>query len=998
MRGLRRGIVAAALTCVLWPAAAGAATGGGETGSVTVDRGTNLAVAMSPDGRTLVMDLQGVLWRLPATGGAARRLTGNFADPALPRFSPNGTRIAFQSYADGNYHVWTMRPDGSGRRELTHGRYDDREPVWSPDGRRIAFSSDRSGSYDIWVLDVASGRLTRWTDGPDQESQPTWSPDGSEIAYVVGTPPSGPRPIGQLVTLTSQTVEASDGAGHARTLASEPAGTISSPSWGPAGDRIAYVLATPNASTLKVSGTAVTAGEDVFPFPPQWLSATRLLYSADGKIRVRDLSAATARDIPFTARLAFDRPAFRFKRHHFQSRRARPVRGIVSPALSPDGRDVAFVALNDLWVMPIGGRPHRVTHDRFLEADPAWSPDGTKLAYASDAAGSEDLYVRDISTGAVRRVTSAPGAEARPAWSPDGTQLAYQDQDGVTYALDLGTGATRTVIPAAWEPGPPTWGPDGRTVAIAALKPFSDRFREGLSEILAVDAGSGAQSWIAPMPFASLSNRVTSGPVWSPDGRSVAFVVASRLWVMPVRAGGQPSGSPRLVSREIAESPSWSGDSHELLYESSGRLRLVPAAGGTPRTVGVDLRWRRARAPRRQVIHAGALWDGVSRTLRRNVDIVVRHNRVVAVRPHRPRRHAIDASRLTVMPGLWDAHVHQELDRSFLGARYGAQQLAFGITTTVSMGDPAYESTEDREALMSGARTGPRFFDNTEPIDGSRIYYNFMRPVRNETELRRELARLAPFDSDILKTYVRLPYRFQAQAIAFGHRLGLPSFSHYWYPPLAFGQDGISHITATQRLGFSRTQSPSGFSYDDVIRTAAASQMSMTSTLFASTTLLADDPGLLNDPRVKRLYTPFQYAELQSDTQSALTTDQTQTRVGLARSVGILADILRHGGRVLAGTDIPLDPVAVDLHLNLRAMVRYGMSPYEALRTSTFMPALQIGVAHNLGTVQPGKLADLSFVRGNPLRNIDDAAAVQMVMTDGHLHTVRSLLARFGSP
>src|SRR4051812_31778345 len=333
----RRGLLTVALAAgALWPAAAGAATGGGETGSVSVDRGTNLAVTMSPDRRTIVMDLQGVLWRLPAGGGAARRLTGNFADPALPRFSPDGTRIAFQSYADGNYHVWTMRPDGSGRRELTSGPYDDREPAWSPDGRRIAFSSDRAGSYDIWVLDVASGRLTRWTAGPDQESQPTWAPDGREIAYVVGTPPTGPRPIGQLVTLTSQTIEAADAAGNTRALVTEPAGTISSPAWGPGTDRIAYVLATPNASTLKVSGQAVTTGEDVFPFPPQWLSGARLLYSADGKIRVRDLGAATARDVPFTARLRFDRPAYRLKPHDFDSRRARPVRGVVAPALSPD--------------------------------------------------------------------------------------------------------------------------------------------------------------------------------------------------------------------------------------------------------------------------------------------------------------------------------------------------------------------------------------------------------------------------------------------------------------------------------------------------------------------------------------------------------------------------------------------------------------------------------------------------------------------------------------
>jgi Tol biopolymer transport system component len=979
--------------------AQGGEQGGGTGGAVSVSQGTNLAVTAAPGDGGFVMDLHGVLWRIPAAGGRATRLTSNIDDAALPDVSPDGRTVAYQSYRTGNYHVWTMRPDGSGKRALTSGRYDDREPVWSPDGTRIAFSSDRAGgTYDIWVLDVASGRLTRWTSGPDQESQPTWSPDGSEIAYVVGRQVQDPeRRIGELSTLTSRTIAATNAAGATRTLVTEASGTITSPAWGPDGTSVAYVLLGTNQSTLKVSGRAISSGEDVFPFRPDWRSRTRLLYSADGGIRERDLATGARTSIRFTARLGMQRPAYDFKRHAFDSTRSRRVRGIVSPVLSPDGRQVAFVALNDLWLMRLGERPRRLTHDRFLEADPTWSRDGGRLAYSSDRAGSEDLYVRTLRTGATRRVSSDPGAEAQAAFSPDGRQLAYQDHEGATLALDLASGRARQVIPAAWEPGAPTWGPGGSTVAIAALKPFTVRFREGTSQVLAVDAASGAQRWIDPIPFASLSNRVTSGPVWSPDGRSIALVIASRLYVLPVDAAGRPTGRPRRITSEVAESPSWGRGSRELLYQSNGRLRIVAASGGQARTVPVPLRWRRDQPARRQVIHAGALWDGVRRTLRRDVDVVVEGNRIVRVAPHAAHHggRVIDASNLTVMPGLWDSHVHQELDRSFLGSRQGAQQLSFGITTTLSMGDPLYEVAEDREALASGARIGPRLFATSEPVDGSRIYYDFMRPTRNMAELRRELRRLRSLRPDALKTYVRLPYDRQRRAIAFGHALGVPTFSHYWYPPVAFGQDGISHITATQRLGFSRTQSPSGFAYQDIYRTAARSKMSMTSTLFASTTLLADDPGLVDDPRVTRLYTPWQLEELQGDRDAATSADQTQIRLGLQRSVGILKGILDRGGRVLAGTDIPLDPIAVDLHLNLRAMVRYGLSPYEALETATRIPARQIGVSRDLGAVRPGMLADLAFVEGNPLRRIEDAAKVRQVMTNGRLRTVRSLLAPY---
>jgi Tol biopolymer transport system component len=971
--------------------------GSGHRAIVTLTEGTNLAATVSPDGGRIVMDLQGVLWGLPSSGGTARRLTDDLADPALPDWSPDGGTVAFQSYRDGNFHIWTMRPDGSGIQQLTSGPYDDREPAFSPDGRRLAFSSDRAGSYDIWVLDIASGRLDRWTDDPDEESQPTWSPDGNEIAFVRGQAEGPPERIGQSVTLTARSIEATSADATTRTLVAEDEGTIAAPSWSPDGTRVAYTLSTETSSILKISGRAVTDNEDVIPFPAEWISADELIYSADGKIRRRDLTSGMVRDIPFAARIDLDRPAYRGKRYDFDSARRRPVRGIASPVLSPEGPRIVFGALNDLWVMRIGERPRRLTDDRYLEAEPAWSPDGRFLAYSSDRAGSMDLYVRDMGTGSTRRLTSEPGAEAAASWSPDGGRIAYQDNVGTTFSIDVATGAVRELIPAAWEPGTPTWGPDGTTVAIAALKPFSLRFREGTSQILTVSPATGEQRWVDPIPFASLSNRVNSGPVWSPDGRAMAFTIGSRLWVMPVDASGQPTGPPRRLTDEVAESPSWSAGSREILYQSNGRLRLISAAGGAARTVPVDLRWRRAKAPRRQVVHAGRLWDGVSHDVRRNVDIVLRDNRIVSIVPHRKRRkgRVVDASRLTVIPGLWDAHVHQELDRSFLGGRSPLQQLAFGVTSTLSVGDPVYLALEDRESLASGVRTGPRFFATGEGLDGSRIYYDFFRPIATAAEFERELSRVGALDFDVLKTYVRLPNSYQAHAIAFGHRLGLPSWSHYWYPAMAFGMDGTSHVSATQRLGFSRTQSVAGISYSDIERLAAGAKMSMTTTLDGET-LLAREPGLVDDPRVMALYTPWQLDTLREAIAEATTTDQTEARLGLAREVDVLRRIVRRGGYVLSGTDVPLgDIVGIDTQLQLRSMVWGGMTPYEALRTATAVPPAMLGISRDLGTVRPGRLADLAFVAGNPLRRIEDAANVRMVMTDGRLHTVPSMLAPY---
>ncbi|QKY70263.1 hypothetical protein [Lentibacillus sp. CBA3610] len=110
--------------------------------------------------------------------------------------------------------------------------------------------------------------------------------------------------------------------------------------------------------------------------------------------------------------------------------------------------------------------------------------------------------------------------------------------------------------------------------------------------------------------------------------------------------------------------------------------------------------------------------------MRENVDIIVKGNRIEDVRPHDESHKGeyVDASDLTVIPGLWDAHVHQELSALFLGGCQGRQLLSFGITSTISVGDPAYRSIEDREAITSGACVAPRLFASGEPIDGSRVW------------------------------------------------------------------------------------------------------------------------------------------------------------------------------------------------------------------------------------------------------------------------------------
>jgi Tol biopolymer transport system component len=178
---------------------------GGETPvAFDVHAGTSYAVSVSPDGQWLAFDLQGSLWVIPAKGGEAKRITDYFNDAHLPTWSPDGSRIAYYAYRDGDYDLWTAKADGSDARQLTHGEFDDREPSWSPDGKSIAFASERGGGYDIWTVDVATGALTQLTKGPREDRAPAWSADSGTIVFSgAGSLYSVPAKGGDVTTLRS---------------------------------------------------------------------------------------------------------------------------------------------------------------------------------------------------------------------------------------------------------------------------------------------------------------------------------------------------------------------------------------------------------------------------------------------------------------------------------------------------------------------------------------------------------------------------------------------------------------------------------------------------------------------------------------------------------------------------------------------------------------------------------------------------------------------------
>lgn len=957
----------------------------GSTRDVTVElhEGTNMAASPSPDGTKIVFSAQGALWVIPIAGGNATRITPWTMEPTAPVWSPDGKTIVFQNYTgEGNYHLWSIAPNGADAKELTSGPQDDREPAWSPDGSTLVFSSDRSndGQFKIWSLSLASGTLRQVTNGPGAESNPMVSPDGRQVVFA---------DTANLYTVPL--------AGGARTLV----GPGIAPNYTPSGT--AMVFQTPER-TLTVGGANVSGAEDVFTFPVRWLPDGRFLYTTDGKIRIRNAAGANPTDVPFSAQLTVRRPVLTTpKRRGFDDLGPQAVKGISSPVLSPDGQSVAFVALNDVWAMKIGEAPVRLTNDKDRDGSPQWTPDGSAVYFSSERGNAGALAIDrvNVATKARTRLGAiAAKSMVTPMMSPDGARIAYTTGSG---QLEIWNVAAKTADVVIAQVGSqistPYWTPDGSKIVLVDNERINNRFREGYNKLRVIDVGAktGRFHAVAAAPQ-HIADREEGAAALSPDGTQVAFIMDAVLHVIPLNPDGSPAGPAKAITTAAADLPSWGGDSRTILYKSANQLRMVQADGSNDREVPVTLSWQQAVGPATTIVRAGTLWDGKSASVQTDMDIVIQGNRITQVRPHVAGSEAtadryVDATGLTVMPGLWDPHVHPLT--LYQGGQFGqvsALMLAYGITSVQSVAGPLHQSVEIREALEAGNLFGPRMFISPPLWEGNRSFYSFARSLRTPAIADLEIAKARAMGTDYMKSYVRAPIPIMQKIAQAALDYGVPTGTHMLAPGAAAGLGGTTHLSATQRMGYGWSKSVGGFSYQDAVDMHAKTDFHVVDTLFSSLALVGQDPSLIAGERMSLLVPPNFVAGLQA------TASPTPAQVALVKKdADQSAKVAAAGGLLAIGTDSPLVAPGIALHTNLRGS-GLATTNLQALQNVTINAARMSYLDKDLGTVEVGKLADLNIVSGNPLDDLKAAANVRYVVKNGITMSLEDILAPFKTP
>jgi len=421
----------------------------------TTAEGTWMSLDVSPDGQTIAFDLMGDIYTLPISGGEATPVTKGMAWESHPRYSPDGKRLLFTSDRSGSDNLWYIDFERKDTIQLTKERVDDfPSAVWTPDGDYIIASKGRR-IPKLWMYHRDGGGGIQLNPEPANQKtiDPFVSADGETVYY---SQRNGSWNYNAL--LPQYQIGAYDRKKGVSLTITSRYGSAFTPTLSRDGKWMAYGSRYEDKTGLVLRHLA-TGDERWLAYPvqrdeqesiaPQGVlpgmcftpDNQRLLASWGGKIHQIPLSGGAMTEIPFRASLRLEMGPRLYTSYAVSDSAQALATQIRDAVPSPDGRMLAFTALNRLYVMDFpNGTPKRVTAHDYTEAMPAWSPDGTQLAFVTwEEASGGGLWKVSVKGGQPPvRLTRDPGVYMQPAWSHArriaffrGPKRAFEELEGM---------------------------------------------------------------------------------------------------------------------------------------------------------------------------------------------------------------------------------------------------------------------------------------------------------------------------------------------------------------------------------------------------------------------------------------------------------------------------------------------------------------------------------------------------------------------------------------
>lgn len=1007
---------------------------------IEVTEGTWLNVDVSPQGDELAFDLLGDIYVLPIQGGEARPLTRGVAWDMQPRYSPDGRSIAFTSDRGGGDNIWLMKRDGSSPTPVTQEKFRLLNgPAWSPSGEFIVarkhFTSRRSiGAGEAWLYHRSGGEGVQLTERPTEQkdvNEFAFSPDGRYLYYSQDTTP-GPvfeynkDPNGEIYVIQRLDLETRE----VEKFVSGPGGSIR-PTPSPDGRQLAFIRRVRGKSVLHVMDLESGAERPLYDGLERdmqeawaihgvyaamaWTPDSRsLVFWAQGKLWRLEVATRKLSNIPF--RIKDTRTV------HTAVRTPQPVAPESFPVrmlrwvqVSPKGNRVVYQALGHLYVRELpNGKPRRLTRQTdHTELYPSFSRDGRLIVYStwSDSAHGS-LRVVPAEGGEGKVVSSRPGHYLEPVFSPDGRYIVYRSEPdgylrsglwsrerGLYVIAASGGGTSRRLSRQGQQPH---FGDSSERVYFLTVE---HKDKEDVRSLKSIRLdGSEERTHVT-------SDEATEYRV-SPDGQWVAFRENFQAFVLPFPKGAKalvasPEGKAlplTRVSRDAGEWLHWSGDGKRLywalgpelywrdLRESFRFMEGAPEKLPEPAAKGLDISFEaKADVPEGTLALVGGriitmrgdevIEDGV---------VVVRGHRIAAVGPRGkvavPQgARVIDVKGKTLMPGLIDVHWHGAIGADgIVPENHWVLQasLAFGVTT---LHDPSNDTNSifaASELARSGRLLAPRIFSTGTILYGAAGF--FRAPVETLEDARSHLRRLKAVGAFSVKSYNQ-PRRDQRQKVlAAARELGMlvvpegGSLFQHNMTMVVDGHTGVEHCLPVSRV------------YEDVLQLWSRSGTGYTPTLgVAYGGLMGEnywyqEENVWEDERLLN-FVPRRVVDSRSRWRQKVPQEELN-HIAAAQVAKALND---RGVDVQLGAHGQREGLAA--HWELWMFGQGGMSPLQALRAGTLAGAKYLGMDKELGSLEPGKLADLLVLDSNPLENLRHTRTVRYTVLNGRVYEAATL-------